>query len=135
MQGWWSRLNFNGSGFRARFSKLLSYDSEAGHFPSMASTSAPFDPNFTSSGSAPTKICLSHTINHVVNSALQPFATISQYQPEFFKTAQTNRFPVKWLRCYPQKVITVFCRSFGFRSHAKCKNSFTKQLYNNFTKH
>jgi len=31
-QGWWSQLNFNGSGSCSGFSKLLSFDSGAGHF-------------------------------------------------------------------------------------------------------
>jgi len=54
-QGWWSRLNFNGSSSGARFSKLLSSDSGsgAGHFSFMSPTPAPFDLNFASSGSAP----------------------------------------------------------------------------------
>jgi len=62
-QGWWNRLNFNGSGSctGARFLKLLSSDSGAGHFPFMAATPAPFDLNFADSGSDPaslrTKIC------------------------------------------------------------------------------
>jgi len=54
-QGWWSRLKFNGSGScsKARFLKLLSSDSGAGHFPFMTPTPAPFDLNFADSGSAP----------------------------------------------------------------------------------
>jgi len=60
-QSWWSRQNFNGSDScsRARFSKLLSFGSGAGHFPFMALTQAPFYLNFA--GSTPallqTKIC------------------------------------------------------------------------------
>jgi len=60
-QSWWSRQNFNGfdSCFGARFSKLLSSDSGAGHFPFMAPTPAPFDLNFAGSGSAPAPLWLS----------------------------------------------------------------------------
>jgi len=47
--------NFNGSGScsGARFSKLLSSDSGAGHFPFMVPIPAPFDLNFAGSGSDP----------------------------------------------------------------------------------
>jgi len=66
-QGWWSRLNFNGSGSGARVSKLLSSDTRADHFPFYGSDSgpgsdsgswlrlwtAPFDLNFDGFSSAP----------------------------------------------------------------------------------
>jgi len=54
------------------------------------------------------KFAISHTVNHVVNSALQPFATISQHQPGVL-SAQTNR---------PKKVISflqIFRFSLGYK--------------------
>jgi len=70
-QGWWSRINFNGSRScsRARFSKIISSDSGsgAGHFPFMAPTPAPFDPKFAGSSSDPAPLQLHSEIKFAIS--------------------------------------------------------------------
>jgi len=71
-QGWWSELNFNGSGFcsGARFSKLCSSNSgsEAGHFPFTVPTPAPFDLDLPAPAllqlRSEKKFAVSHMINY-----------------------------------------------------------------------
>jgi len=109
-QGWWSRLNINGSGSGANFSKLLSSDSGAGHFSFMSPTPAPFDLNFA--GSAPallqTKICYKllffvHRKNICITAKSKKISSLAfrlqlRLHSNFFLNALASEEKIKWLR-------------------------------------